>query len=161
VTTDEPIDFASLPTDLASLPTSPLPSPPLAIALQKAVALLESLSREQLEDIASGEGKLVYRPGTPSRGMRREVVHRPSGVDVAAVVADINRMTTPGEVADYLQRRSAEFTVPVLKEIARALGPTVNSTGRTKTQLRRDIVEGTAGFRVRSAAMSGGAWAKN
>jgi hypothetical protein len=145
--------------DIESLPSSPLPSPPLAIALQKAAALLESLSREQLEDIASGEGKLVYQP-SPARAMRkREVVHRPSGVDIAGAVADINGFATPGEVADYLQRRS-EFTVPVLKEIARALGPTVNSTGRTKAQLRRDIVEGTAGFRVRSAAMSGGAWAK-
>ena len=147
------------PIDIASMPTSPLPSPPLAIALQKAVALLESLSREQLEDIASGEGRLVYRPG-PARPMRREVAHRPTGVDVAAAAADINRLATPAEVAAYLQHRSAEFTVPVLKEIARALGPTVNSTGRTKTQLCRDIVEGTAGFRVRSAAMSGGAWAK-
>jgi len=147
------------PIDIASLPTSPLPSPPLAVALQKAVALLESLSREQLEDIASGDGKLVYRPG-PGRPMRREVVHRPSGVDVDEAAAEINRLATPAEVADYLQRRSGEFTVPVLKEIARALGPTVNGTGRTKAQLRRDIVEGTAGFRVRSAAMSGGAWAK-
>jgi hypothetical protein len=149
----------SEPIDISSLPTSPLPSPPLAIALQKAVALLESLSREQLEDIASGDGKLVYRQGQ-SRAMRREVVHRPSSVDIAAAVTEINRLATPGEVADYLQSRSVEFTVPVLKEIARALGPTVNSTGRTKAQLRRDIVEGTAGFRVRSAAMSGGAWAK-
>lgn len=150
----------SEPIDIASLPSSPLPSPPLAIALQKAVALLESLSREQLEDIASGEGKLLYQPGPARQMRRREVVHRPSNVDVEAAAADINRLATPGEVADYLQSRSAEFTVPVLKEIARALGPTVNSTGRTKAQLRRDIVEGTAGFRVRSAAMSGGAWAK-
>ena len=149
----------SEPIDISSLPTSPLPSPPLAIALQKAVALLESLSREQLEDIASGNGSLVYRPG-PARPMRRDVVHRPVDVDIAGAVAEINGLATPAEVAEYLQRRSAEFTVPVLKEIARALGPTVNSTGRTKAQLRRDIVEGTAGFRVRSAAMSGGAWAK-
>jgi hypothetical protein len=145
--------------DIESLPSSPLPSPPLAIALQKAVALLESLSREQLEDIASGEGKLVYQPSQAPAMRRREVVQRPSGVDIDGAVADINRFTKPGEVADYLQSR-AEFTVPVLKEIARALGPTVNSTGRTKAQLRRDIVEGTAGFRVRAAAMSGGAWAK-
>jgi hypothetical protein len=147
--------MSSEPVDVSSLPSSPLPSPPLAVALQKAVALLESLSREQLEDIASGNGSLVYRPGP----VRREVVHRELNVDIAAAVAEINRFTTPGEVADYLQSR-VEFTVPVLKEIARALGPTVNTTGRTKTQLRRDIVEGTAGFRVRSAAMSGGAWAK-
>ena len=132
---------------------------PLAAALQHAAALLETLTPEQLEDIASGNGRLVYRPGAPRR-LNREVVHRPSGVDVAVVVTEINRLATPIEVGDYLQSHGAAFTVPVLKEIARALGPTVNSTGRTKAQLRRDIVEGTAGFRVRSAAMSGGAWAK-
>jgi hypothetical protein len=143
------------PVDIASLPTSPFPSPPLAIALQKAVALLESLSREQLEDIASGDGKLVYRPG---RRMRREAVQRPTGVDVAAAAADINLLATPAEVSDYLWRNDARFTVPVLKQIARALGPTVATTGRTKAELRRDIVEGTAGFRTRSAAMSDGAW---
>jgi hypothetical protein len=148
----------SEPVDISSLPSSPLPSAPLAVALQKAVAVLESLSREQLEDIASGNGSLVYRPG-PARPMRREVVHRELNVDIAAAVAEINRFTTPGEVANYLQSR-VEFTVPVLKEIARALGPTVSTAGRTKSQLRRDIVEGTAGFRVRAAAMSGGAWAK-
>jgi hypothetical protein len=146
--------------DISSLPSSPLPSHPLAIALQKAVALLESLSREQLEAIASGQGKLVYQP-EPARPVRREVVQRPpSNVDIAGAAAAINRLATPGEVSDYLQSRGAEFTVPVLKEIAKALGPTVNSTGRTKTQLRRDIIEGTAGFRVRSAAMSDGAWAR-
>jgi hypothetical protein len=147
------------PIDISSLPSSPLPSVPLAVALQKAVALLESLSKEQLEDIASGNGQLVYRPG-PVRAVRREVVRRPATADVAAAVVDINRMSTPAEVAEYLQRHDAQFTVPVLKQIARGLGPTVNATGRTKAQLRRDIVEGTAGFRVRSAAMSGGAWAR-
>jgi hypothetical protein len=149
--------------DLASLPSSPLPSQPLAVALQKAVALLETLSREQLEDIAAGRATLVYQPSpAPAPAMRRREPtpqQRPTGVDIEGAVAAINRLATPGEVSDYLQSR-AEFTVPVLKEIAKALGPTVNSTGRTKTQLRRDIVEGTAGFRVRAAAMSEGAWAK-
>jgi hypothetical protein len=160
VTQHDPIDFSSLPIDIDSLPSSPLPSSPLAIALQKAAALLESLTKEQLQDIASGNGTLVYRPG-PARSIRRDAGHRPSGVDVAAAAAEINRLTTPTEVAAYLQEHDARFTVPVLKEIARALGPTVNSTGRTKAQLRRDIVEGTAGFWVRSAAMSGGAWARD
>ena len=130
---------------------------PLAAALQQAAAMLETLTPEQLEDLASGRARLVYRPGAP-RPLRREVVHRPSTVDVAAVVMEINRLSTPAEVTDYLRRNDARFTVPVLKEIARGLGPTVTTTGRTKAQLRRDIVEGTAGFRVRSAAMSGGAW---
>ena len=148
------------PIDISSLPDSPLPSVPLAVALQKAVALLETLTREQLADIASGNGQLVYRPG-PARPVRREVAPRnPASADVAAAVVDINRMSTPAEVTEYLQQHDAQFTVPVLKQIARGLGPTVNATGRTKAELRRDIVEGTAGFRVRSAAMSGGAWAR-
>ena len=71
-------------------------------------------------------------------------------------MAEINRLTSPAAVADYLARE--RFTVPVLREIARALGPTVSSAGRSKDELSRNIVEGTAGFRIRSAAMSGGAW---
>jgi hypothetical protein len=74
------------------------------------------------------------------------------------VVERINACTTSVEVATYLAGLDARFTVPVLREIARAIGPTVNATGRTKGQLQRDIVEGTAGFRERTAAMSGGAW---
>ena len=148
--------------DISELPSSPLPPNPLAVALQKAVALLESLSREQLEDIASGDGRLVYRAG-PSRPARREPAQRPSSssVDVEAAVADINGLTTRAQVAQYLQEHDARFTVAVLKQIVRGLGPTVSTTGRTKAQLRRDIVEGTAGFRERSAAMSGGAWARD
>ena len=98
-----------------------------------------------------------------TRAIARVSTHDPIVTPAARISSSARSVVsgaTPAEVADYLQSRSVEFTVPVLKEIARALGPTVNSTGRTKAQLRRDIVEGTAGFRVRSAAMSGGAWAK-
>ena len=69
---------------------------------------------------------------------------------------EINQLDRPGAVAEYLHRE--RFTVPMLREIARALGPTVPTTGRSKDEVIRDIVEGTAGFRIRSAAMSGGAW---
>lgn len=116
--------------------------------------------RDQVEEDRRGTPPPGPAGLGPARPMWRVVVNRPSDLDIAGAVAEINGLATPGEVAEYLQRRSAELTVPVLKEIARALGPTVNSTGRTKAQLRRDIVEGTAGFRVRSGAMSGGAWAK-
>jgi hypothetical protein len=78
------------------------------------------------------------------------------GVDVAAAVERINALPTPADVENYLKDR--RFTVSVLKQIARALGPTVLATGRNKAEVRRDIVAGTAGFRSRSAAMSGGAW---
>ncbi len=130
------------------------PLSPLAAALQQATAVLEALTPAQLEDLVTGRGRLEFRP---ARSARRPA-KTPTGVDVAREVEEINDLTTPAEIADYLIRNDARFTVPVLKEIARALGPTVASTGRNKAELRRDIVAGTAGFRVRSAAMSGGAW---
>ncbi|OLT21369.1 hypothetical protein BJF78_34175 [Pseudonocardia sp. CNS-139] len=130
--TDGTMDLGTVglgsPIPLESLPTSPLPSPPLAIALQKAVALLESLSREELAAIASGDAHLVYRPA-PRAARRREAALRQSAVDVTAAVADINRLATPADVEAYLHRRDAELTVAVLKEIARALGPTVTRPG--------------------------------
>jgi len=60
-------------------------------------------------------------------------------------------------VADYLSAHDGRLTVPVLKQVARRLGPTV-ATGRSKAELKRNIIEGTAGFRERSMAMSRGAW---
>jgi hypothetical protein len=135
---------------------------PLTAALQQATEMVRTLTPQQLDDLAAGRGELVFRraphaastrSGAPTRRPRPEV-------DVSADVAEINRLGTPGEVDDYLHQHDARFTVPVLRQIARALGPTVLTTGRTKAEIRRDIVAGTAGFRTRSAAMSGGAWAK-
>lgn len=75
-----------------------------------------------------------------------------------ATVAAIKALGSRAEVADYLRAHDARLTVPVLKQVARRLGPTVASTGRSKAELKRNIVEGTAGFRERSHAMSRGAW---
>jgi hypothetical protein len=79
--------------------------------------------------------------------------------DVEAAVSAISGLGSRDEVADYLAARDRELTVPVLREVARRLGPTVSASATSKAGLKRNIVEGTAGFRERSAAMSGGgAW---
>lgn len=141
--------------------TGTTPPAPLSAALQHATEMVRTLTPQQLDDLAAGRGELIFRraphaastrSSTPTRRPRPEV-------DVSADVSEINRLGTPGEVDDYLHQHDARFTVPVLRQIARALGPTVPTTGRTKAEIRRDIVAGTAGFRTRSAAMSGGAWA--
>jgi hypothetical protein len=81
------------------------------------------------------------------------------GVDVAAAVADISALGSRDEVAAYLRARDRELSVPALRQIARGLGPTVSVAARSKADLHRNIVEGTAGFRERSAAMAGrGGW---
>lgn len=96
-------------------------------------------------------------PARPRRAPAAPVPARAHGVDVPAAVARVNELTTPKAVDEYL--REPGFSLPVLKQVARALGPTVLSTGRSKAEVRRDIVAGTVGFRSRSAAMSDGAWA--
>jgi hypothetical protein len=126
------------------------------IALRRALA---TLSPEDLAAVASGRARLEVRhlaPRSPRRAPTTPVPARDHGVDVTAAVERINALPTPGDVEAYLKDR--RFTVSVLKQIARALGPTVLATGRSKAEVRRDIVAGTAGFRSRSAAMSGGAW---
>jgi hypothetical protein len=140
--------------------TAPTGSAPLTAALQQAAAVLQALTPQQLDDLAAGRGQLVFRPAPHAASTRSSApTRRPRAeVDITADVAEINRLGTPGEVDDYLHQHDARFTVPVLRQIARALGPTVTTTGRTKAEIRRDIVAGTAGFRTRSAAMSGGAW---
>lgn len=134
-----------------------IPSTTRADVLAHVTAVLDQLSAAQLEDLATGRGRLVFRSeaGAGARSSRPDAPRR-SDTDVSAAVETINQLTGPAEVAGYLHRQ--RFTVPVLREIARALGPTVSAAGRSKDELIRDIVEGTAGFRIRSAAMSGGAW---
>ncbi len=143
--------------------------------------VLATLSTEELVAVATGRARLELRHlgptqpdpaqmrldgeptaaalGAAARARRRPATPVPArdhGVDVDVAVARINELPTPSAVEDYLQDPC--FTAPLLKEVARALGPTVLATGRTKAEVRRDIVAGTVGFRSRSAAMSGGAW---
>jgi hypothetical protein len=140
--------------------TSTTGSAPLTAALQQAAEVLKTLTPQQLDDLVAGRGQLVFRSAPhPATARSTTPTRRPRvDVDITADVAEINRLGTPGEVDDYLHQHEARLTVPVLRQIARALGPTVATTGRTKAEIRRDIVAGTAGFRTRSAAMSGGAW---
>lgn len=163
-------------------------APPSAVAaaMQRAITTLQQLSSAQLEDLAQGRADLVFRsaqePGTeervspatgeatepparhvhvPERHHRpraRPRVHADADPEVVAAAGAIRAMSTPAEVAAYLQDNDRRFTTPVLREIARVLGPTVSATVRSKAELKRNIIAGTAGFRTRSAAMSGGAW---
>jgi hypothetical protein len=135
-----------------------------AAALQQAAALLNDLTAQQLEDLACGRGQLVFQPDAlrasrRATSPRARCSPRAGGAAVTAAVEAINQLATPGEVADYLQMHDRTLTVPVLKEVARALGPTVSASAGSKAELKRNIVAGTAGFRQRSAAMSRGAWA--
>jgi hypothetical protein len=126
------------------------------IALRRALA---TLSPEDLAAVAAGRARLEVRPVAPSARRRppaTPVPARDHELDVATAVERINALPTPTAVEDYL--KDPRFTAAVLKQIARALGPTVLATGRSKAEVRRDIVAGTVGFRSRSAAMSGGAW---
>jgi hypothetical protein len=129
---------------------------PADAALRQATAFLGTLSPEQLEDLAAGRARLELRPQVPTARQARPETN-PSA-DVATAIETINQLADPSEVDDYLRRHDARFSLPVLKAIARGLGPTVRANGRNKSELRRDIVAGTAGYRTRSAAMSGGAW---
>ncbi len=137
-------------------------------------AALDTLTVDELRDLAEGRGRLVFSPETPAAppavpGQQRAVPHRPSSrptarptavvVDVTADVAAIHGCATPEEVRVYLAER--RFTVPVLRQLARALGPTVPASGRSRAELVHAIVEGTVGFRARSHALSGGAWIRS
>jgi hypothetical protein len=128
----------------------------IEVALRRTLA---TLSTEDLAAVAAGRARLEVRhlaPRPARRAPKTPVPAHDHGVDVAATVERINGLPTPADIEAYLKDR--RFTVSVLKQIARALGPTVLATGRSKAEMRRDIVAGTVGFRSRSAAMSGGAW---
>jgi len=114
--------------------------------------VLSDLSPEQLRALAEGRGRLVFTPcAAPTRPRRAA-----PAVDLSGDVEAIRAMDTRDGITAYLADR--RFTVPVLRALARALGPTVPATGRNRAELVHGIVEGTVGFRARSAALSGGAW---
>lgn len=143
--------------------TSPTPPPArsaelAALALRQVGELLGRLDPEQLVALADGRGQLVFQPAAPDPA--RPVRSRPPAAeagDLDATVSAIRALGSRAEVADYLRTHDDRLTVPVLKQVARRLGPTV-ATGRSKAELKRNIIEGTAGFRERSMAMSRGAW---
>ena len=126
-------------------------------AVAHVTAMIDELTPKQQEDLVAGRGRLVFRPDSPRQPRPILAGIAQASVDVGVAVGEINRMTSPADVAGYLEGQ--RFSVAALREIARALGPTVLSTGRSKDELTRNIIEGTAGFRTRAAAMSGGAWA--
>jgi hypothetical protein len=120
-----------------------------------------------LAALDAGRARFVYQATTAtttapttaptSLGPARRVPTTTPDADVIGpAVHAIRDLHTPGEVAEHLSRN--RYPVPVLKQIARALGPTVSTAARNRADLERNIVEGTAGYRTRSAAMSGGAW---
>jgi hypothetical protein len=142
-------------------------------ALRHAAATLGELSPAQLADLAAGRARLVFQVvdtgyDTPvaasgesvtlprARVPRRAAAAPPNPEVVGVAVQSIRAMQTPGEVAEHL--RVHRYPVPVLRQIARELGPTVSLAARDRAGLERNIVEGTAGYLARSAAMSGGAW---
>jgi hypothetical protein len=139
-------------------PTSPsVQSAQLAaLALRQVGELLGRLDPEQLVALAEGRGQLVFQAGADARPARPRAAAAEHG-DLDATVSAIRALGSRAEVAAYLRTHDDRLTVPVLKQVARRLGPTV-ATGRSKAELKRNIVEGTAGFRERSMAMSRGAW---
>lgn len=127
-------------------------------ALQKAAELLAALTDDQLVDLVDGGGRLVYQSGETVVAAGRRPAARPRPeLDLKAEVAAIEALGTADEVRAHLVRR--KFTVPVLKQIAVAVGPRVSTSGRTKNDLLRNIAEGTVGHRSRAEALAGDAWA--
>jgi hypothetical protein len=139
-------------------PTSPSahPSQLAALALRQVSELLGRLDPEQLTALAEGRGQLVFQATSPRATRPRPPAATECG-DLDATVSAIRALGSRAEVADYLRAHDGRLTVPVLKQVVRRLGPTV-ATGRSKAELKRNIIEGTAGFRERSMAMSRGAW---
>jgi hypothetical protein len=141
-------------------------------ALRTLAATLSTLPDDQLRALAEGRGRLVFTPDAAATGPLRAIAHRPAARPAPRQqptpapeladdidIATIRSMTTPDEVRSYLAAR--RFTVPVLRQLARALGPTVPASGRNRAELVHGIVEGTVGFRARSHALSGGAWGRS
>ena len=65
--------------------------------------MLNELTSSQWEDLAAGRGRLVFRTASGSRARRPDPTDS-AATGLAAAVAEINRLTSPAAVADYLAR---------------------------------------------------------
>ena len=133
------------------------------LVFKQVVAVLGKLTDEQLAELGSGRAQLVFSSGSTvvtARGARPRAAAAAAKpkLDVDGAVTAIRGLSGAGEVEAYLDAHDKQLTAAALKEIAKRLGPTVAGSGKNKAEIKRNIVQGTAGFRERSAAMSGGAW---
>lgn len=131
------------------------------LVFKQVVAVLGKLTDEQLADLGAGRAQLVFSSGgtvVAARGTRTAAAAAKPKLDVDGAVTAIRGLSGAVEVEAYLDAHDKQLTAPALKEIAKRLGPTVAGNGKNKAEIKRNIVQGTAGFRERSAAMSGGAW---
>ncbi len=138
-----------------------------ALALQQIAKVLDKLTEEQLTELAEGRAFVEFRSRdavvssgrtTGSGRSSRSTSSKPSSIDIDGVVSEINALNSSVEVLAYLQAREKQLKGEDLKAIARALGPTVSATGRTKAALMQNIAEGTTGYRERSNAVFAGGW---
>ncbi|HCT79992.1 MAG TPA: hypothetical protein DGT23_26195 [Micromonosporaceae bacterium] len=123
------------------------------IALKQVSEVLDKLTDEQLTELAEGRASFEFRSievvikAKPAKPV-------PPSADWTLALEEIRGLETATEVIDYLERK--KFKQAELKQIAKAIGPTVSQTGTKNDDIRRNIAEGTAGFRERAAAM--GSW---
>ena len=115
----------------------------------------KKLTPEQLVDVASGRLKFGLldsgsRQGKAPAGRRAPVV-----VDVAALSADLERMTSREAAVAHLDELGV--TAAKLKDIAKELG--VSLTGVSGRDAVRDrIVEHKVGYRLNSETIRYGSW---
>lgn len=123
------------------------------LALEHVSRVLDKLTDEQLEALASGRGWFEFRTEevVVKSPKTKKVAAAPSW-DVQTVVDEIRALGSSAEITSYLNAK--KYTVADLKAIAAACGPTVTARG-TKPQLVQNIAEGVAGFRERAAAIGG------
>lgn len=135
-----------------------------ASALKTIFTDLSKLTVDELTDLVEGRTRVLLRPidhvptarvASVSTAKRTKSV---SAVDIDQVAKTIIAFSTPDEVMTYLDQNDKAFTVPVLKGIANALGPTIPKLGSTKAALKRSIAQGTAGFQRSSTVVRQGSW---
>lgn len=123
------------------------------LALDHVTKVLDKLSDEQLQALATGRGWFEFRTEeiVVKSPKTRQAAAAPS-FDVEAVAEEIKALGSSTAITAYLDAK--KFKQAELKAIATALGPTVSTKG-TVPQLKTNIAEGVAGFRERAAAIGG------
>jgi hypothetical protein len=108
---------------------------------------LRKLKPDQIEQLVEGKASFVFLPPGASLVI--------TGPDAAEVRARLAAAETRQKAAAYLQ--GLNLKKPELVSLARQLGIAVASKD-VVAEIRRKIVQGTAGTREEAAAILGGSW---
>lgn len=116
----------------------------------KFIVFLEKLTEDEIRALKEGTLKISYSASS----IKKCINQKKDGIDVEAIVAELNRFTAREPAIMYLN--SMSFTRSELESVIRRLDLPFNKKDNIK-KMKDKIIEGTIGYRLSSEAIQSNA----